>query len=146
MNTKAYWLLKTEPDTYSFQQLLQDQTTNWNGIRNFQARNYLKLLKRGDLVLIYHSGKERAVIGIARVIKESYPDLDPNHPGDWVQVDLEQVKSLKHPVTLATIKEHPKLSKIPLLRQSRLSVMPIQSEEYETLIELSQQFKKGDVQ
>src|SRR5687768_6374766 len=101
--TPSYWLMKTEPETYSFAQLLQDKKTNWNGVRNFQARKYLNALKEGDLVLIYHSGDERSVVGIAQIIREAYPDPDPKKKGDWVQVDLKPVQGLKVPVSLSQI-------------------------------------------
>src|SRR4051794_8652540 len=94
----SYWLLKTEPSTYSFQDLLREQRTNWNGVRNFQARNYLKTFQKHDLALIYHSGDEKAVVGIAKIIEEAYPDPDPKKAGEWVQVGLKPVQLLKRPV------------------------------------------------
>src|SRR5277367_3917557 len=100
----SYWLLKTEPGTYSFSQLLKDGKTNWNGVRNFQARNNLKAIKKGDIVLIYHSGDDKSVVGIAKVVREAYPDPDPSKKGDWVQVDLEPVEKLGKPVALAELK------------------------------------------
>src|SRR5689334_1437139 len=94
-----YWLLKTEPETYSFSQLKKDGKTNWNGVRNFQARNNLRKMKTGDVALIYHSGDEKAVVGVARVIKEAYLDRDPDGT-EWAQVDIEPVKPLVKPVPL----------------------------------------------
>jgi predicted RNA-binding protein with PUA-like domain len=134
--SKSYWLLKTEPETYHFNQMVQDKKTNWNGVRNFQARNYLRSIQVGDLALIYHSGDERAVVGIAEVIKAGYPDLDPKKPGDWVQVDLKPVKSFPAPVQLAEIKQTPALADMPLLKQSRLSVMPITQKNFELLLKM----------
>ncbi len=132
----SYWLLKSEPETYSFQQLQKDKKTNWNGVRNFQARNFLRTIKQGDLTLIYHSGDEKAVVGIAKVVKEAYPDLDPKKPGDWVQVDLEPMKIFKRPVSLKEIKSEPALKDLLLIKQSRLSVMPVQPHHYKKIVEL----------
>jgi predicted RNA-binding protein with PUA-like domain len=131
----AYWLLKSEPGTYSFADLIKDGKTNWNGIRNFQARNHLRSVKKGDLALIYHSGDDKAVVGISEVVKEHYPDVDPEG-GDWVQIDLKALRSFKEPVPLAKIKAEPALKDLPLIRQSRLSVMPITSAHYKTLLKL----------
>lgn len=129
----SHWLLKSEPETYSFEQLLNDRRTNWNGVRNFQARNFLKSAQKGDLALIYHSGDEKAVVGIARVIQDAYPDPDPKKKGDWVQIDLEPVHALQVPVTLAEIKASPALADLLLLKQSRLSVMPVSPEHFEMI-------------
>ncbi len=134
--TGAFWLLKTEPGTYSFDQLVSDRRTNWNGVRNFQARNYMMTMKTGDFALIYHSGEERAVVGISKVIQPAYPDPDPKKKGDWVQVDLAPVEKLKRAVSLAQIKADSRLKALPLIRQSRLSVMPIEKRHYELLREL----------
>src|SRR4051794_15451810 len=100
-----HWLLKTEPGTYSFDQLLKDKKTNWNDVRNYQARNYLKEIGRGDLCVIYHSGDDRAAVGVARVIRTAYPDVDPEAPGEWVQVDIEPVEAYPQHVALAEIKK-----------------------------------------
>ncbi|MEK6578548.1 MAG: EVE domain-containing protein [Bdellovibrionota bacterium] len=132
----SYWLLKTEPSTYSFATLQKEGRTNWNGIRNFQARNFLKLLKKNDLALIYHSGDEKAVVGIARVVTEAYPDPDANKPGEWVQIDLEPVEALSAPVPLSAIRSSRTLADLPLIRQSRLSVMPISEIHFKTLCDL----------
>lgn len=131
-----YWLLKTEPSTYSFSQLLKDKKTNWNGVRNFQARNNLRKIQKGDVALIYHSGDDKAVVGISRVIKEAYPDIDKENAGDWVQVDLEPAGELKQQVTLSEIKATKELSDIPLIRQSRLSVMPISKKHFDVICAL----------
>lgn len=130
-----HWLLKTEPETYSFAQLLKDKKTNWNDVRNFQARNYLRQIKKGDLALIYHSGDDKAVVGVAEIVKEAYPDIDPEG-GDWVQVDLKPVEALKTPVKLSQIKATKTLQEMPLIRQSRLSVMPITEAHYKTILKL----------
>ncbi len=132
------WLMKTEPGTYSFQRLLQDGRTNWNEIRNYQARNYLREARRGDSVLIYHSGDERSVIGIAKVVREAYPDPDPEQKGDWVQVDLVPVRKLGRAVSLAEIKTRTELRDLALLKQSRLSVVPVSERHFATLLKLGQ--------
>lgn len=136
-----YWLAKTEPETYSIQMLYNDGKTNWNGVRNFQARNNLRKMSVGDLVLIYHSGDERAVVGIAKVVKAAYPDQsDPDDAGgDWSQVDIGYVDRLNAPVTLAKIKADDKLADMPLIRQSRLSVMPVTPQHYKEILKLAGQ-------
>lgn len=133
---QSYWLLKTEPQTYSFSQLIQDKKTFWNGVRNFQARNFINQMNVGDLALIYHSGDERAVVGIAKITRAAYPDPDPKKPGDWVQVDLAPVQALKRAVELSEIKKTSSLSDLLLIKQSRLSVMPISQTHYQTLVSL----------
>lgn len=132
----AYWLLKTEPQTYNFAQLERDGQTNWNGVRNFQARNFLRKMVKGDVALIYHSGDDKAVVGVAKVVTEAYPDKDPDNTGDWVQVDLKPVKALSKSVPLATIKATKALADLPLIKQSRLSVMPITEQHYETILKI----------
>lgn len=131
----SFWLLKTEPETYSFERLLTERKTNWNGVRNFQARNNLRKMAKGDLALIYHSGDDKAVVGVARVVREGYVDLDAEG-GEWTQVDVEPVKTFKKPVRLSEIKSTKDLLDLPLIKQSRLSVMPISPDHYEKLIEL----------
>ncbi|MBS1963198.1 MAG: EVE domain-containing protein [Bdellovibrionales bacterium] len=133
----AYWLLKTEPETYSFARLEKDRRTNWNDVRNFQARNFLKAIKKGDSAVIYHSGDDKAVVGIAECVREGYPDIDADDGKEWVQIDIAPVKALAHPVPLATIKSTGALKDLPLIRQSRLSVMPITKAHFETLVALS---------
>lgn len=133
----SHWLLKTEPETFSFDQLIKDQKTHWNGVRNFQARNFLKQASLGDWVLIYHSGDERAAVGLAQVVREAYPDLDPDKPGEWVQIDIEVVKRFTHPVELKRIKAEPRLKELLLIRQSRLSVMPVSQEHFDILLEMA---------
>ncbi len=132
----SYWLLKTEPGTYSFKQLQKDESTNWSGVRNFQARNNIREMKEGDIALIYHSGDERAVVGIAQVSRAPYPDLDPKKPGDWVQVDLVPTRPLKRSVSLTEIKATPALATLPLIKQSRLSVMPITKAHFDKIVKL----------
>jgi predicted RNA-binding protein with PUA-like domain len=133
----SYWLCKTEPETYSFDQLRKDKKTNWNDVRNYQARNNLRKMTKGDLVLIYHSGDDKSVVGIAKVVREAYADVDPDG-GDWAQVDLEAVQPFKNPVSLKRIKSTKSLGELPLIRQSRLSVMPITSKDFEMLVKLSE--------
>lgn len=134
----THWLVKSEPHVYPFSQLLKDRKTNWNGVRNFQARNFLKTMNKGDLVLYYHSGDERSAVGIARVLKEFYPDLDPKKPGEWVQVDLEPIEELENPVTLTAIKANTKLKNLMLIKQSRLSVMPVSEQDFQTVLAMAQ--------
>ena len=129
-----YWLVKTEPGTYSWDDLEKDKKTTWDGVRNFQARNHLKSMKKGDRVFIYHTGEEKAVIGIANIIKESFPDPKA---GDWVVVDLAPDKKLKKPVTLAQIKGTKSLAGMVLVRSSRLSVQPVQEDEFNKVISLA---------
>jgi predicted RNA-binding protein with PUA-like domain len=132
----SFWLLKTEPSTYSFAQLLEDGKTNWSGVRNFQARNNLRELRKGDVALIYHSGDDKAVVGVARCVREAYPDPDPKKKGDWVQVDLVPVEELGRPVTLSEIRQTRELKDLPLIRHTRLSVMPISSDHYKRILKL----------
>ena len=128
-----YWLVKSEPFKYSWEQFLKDGWTYWDGVRNFQARNNLKNMKKGDLVLFYHSNKGLEVVGIAKVTKESYQD--PTTCDErWVVVDLEPVETLKKPVSLEEIKNDKRLKNIPLIKQSRLSVMPLTKEEFDVIV------------
>ena len=124
-----HWLVKSEPGAYSWDAFVKDGRTAWTGVRNFQARNNLRAMKTGDLVLFYHSVTSPSVIGIAQVEREAYPDPTARE-GDWSCVDLVPVKPLPSPVTLAEIKADPILAEIALIRQSRLSVMPITAKEY----------------
>lgn len=132
----SHWLVKSEPSTYSWDDLVKDGGTRWDGVRNYQARNNLQAMKKGDLVLYYHSGEGPAVVGIAKVVKESYPD--PTTDDDrWVAVDIEPVKPLKNPVPLASIKKEKGLQNIALLKQGRLSVVPVTKEEYDIILKMS---------
>jgi len=127
-----HWLVKQEPEAYSWSQFLKDSRTAWTGVRNFQARNHLRSMKQGDRVLYYHSVTGKEIVGEAKVVKEAYPDPTAKD-GDWSCVDLEPVQTFSKTVSLADIKNVPELSNIGLLRQSRLSVMPLSSSEYRRL-------------
>ncbi len=130
-----YWLVKSEPDAYSWQRFIKEGKTMWEGVRNYQARNNLKEMKKGDLVLFYHSVSEKRVMGIARVTKEHYPD--PTTGDDrWVVVDLVPESALDRPVTLKEIKADPRLENIALVKQARISVMPLQREAFDAIVEL----------
>ena len=133
---RRYWLVKQEPTKYSFDQLVADGRTMWDGVRNFQARNNLQAMRAGDRVLFYHSVVGTAVVGICEVVREAYPDPTAKEPG-WVAVDLAPVKKLGKPVTLQQIKAEPALRGIPLLRQSRLSVMPLEKTAFDAIVKLS---------
>ena len=126
-------MVKQEPEAYSWSNLVRDGRTDWTGVRNFQARNNLRAMRVGDNLLYYHSGTGKCVVGIAQVAKAAYPDATADDP-QWVAVDIRPVKPLKEPVTLAAIRYHPKLSNLPLIRQSQLSVMPLTEEEFETIV------------
>jgi len=130
------WLVKQEPEAYSFDDLVRDGRTDWTGVRNFQARNYLRQMKTGDVVLFYHSGESKSVVGIAQVVKAPYPDPTANNE-QWVAVDIKPVKRLKQPVSLAAMRENPKLATLLLIRQSRLSVMPVSKAEFDVIVKMS---------
>lgn len=130
-----YFLVKSEPFKYSWDQFNKDGQTFWDGVRNYQARNNLKAMKEGDLVLFYHSNEGKEVVGIAKVVKEYYQDPTTEDP-KWVVVDLAPVETLKQTVTLETIKADPFLQDIALVRQGRLSVMPLKVEEFDRIVEL----------
>lgn len=125
--------MKSEPGTYSFADLVRDGQTVWDGIRNPTARNNMRLMKKGDFVLFYHTGDEKRVVGIAKVVKPAYPDPSAEE-GDWLALDLAAVKPIVKPVTLAQIKTDKRLAKLPLVKMSRLSVMPIGSAEFEHIV------------
>jgi len=129
----SYWMVKQEPDTYSWDDLVKDGSTDWSGVRNYQARNNLRGMKVGDRVLFYHSGKGKEVVGVAEVIKSAY--RDPTADDDqWVAVDLKPVKALSNPVQLAAIRYDKRLSQLPLIRQSQLSVMPLSKDEFDVIV------------
>jgi len=130
-----YWLVKSEPVKYSWEKFNKDGRTFWDGVRNYQARNNLRDMREGDLVLFYHSNEGKEVVGIAKVVKESYQDPSTTDP-NWVVVDLSPVETLKTPVSLKTIKADPKLANIHLVRQGRLSVMSLKPEEFDRIVEL----------
>jgi predicted RNA-binding protein with PUA-like domain len=132
-----YWLVKSEPDVFSFDQLLTDGSTRWDGVRNYQARNNLRAMQVGDLCLYYHSNIGLEIVGIARVRTAYYPDPTAEK-GDWSAVDLEPFKPLNRAVSLAEIKAHPALQQFGLVRNPRLSVMPATSDEFFTLLTLSE--------
>ncbi len=131
-----YWMVKQEPESYAWAAFVKDGRTAWTGVRNFQARNNLRAMKKGDLVLYYHSVMDKKVVGIAKVVKEAYPDPTAKE-GDWSCVDLVPMKALKQPVELEAIKKDSKLKNIALVRQSRLSVIPLTKTEYNRIVELS---------
>jgi predicted RNA-binding protein with PUA-like domain len=132
-----YWLVKQEPEDFSWDAFVKDGRTAWTGVRNFQARNNLRAMEKGDLVLFYHSGTGKEIVGIARVSEEAYPDGTATE-GDWSSVDLEPLKPFKQPVPLAEIKANPALKKMKLVRQSRLSVMPVTFVEFHRILKLGQ--------
>jgi len=138
-----YWLLKSEPSVYSYDQLVRDGRTNWNGVRNFQARNFLKEACVGDLALIYHSNEGKAVVGIAKVAREAYADPDPEMPGEWMQIDITPVEKFELPVTLEQIKKTPKLKDLLLIKQSRLSVMPVSKTHFDLIVKIGRMGKMG---
>ena len=130
-----YWLVKQEPEKYPWAQFVKDKGTYWDGVRNYQARNNLRTMKKGDLVMYYHSVSEKAVVGVAKVTTEAY--LDPTaKAGGWSVVDLKPVKAMVESVTLDQIKTDPKLVKIALIKQSRLSVMPLRAAEFKRILQL----------
>ena len=133
---KSFWLVKQEPSSYSWSDFLADGETSWTGVRNFSARNNLRKMQTGDEVLFYHSGDEKGVVGIARVTRTGYSDPTAKE-GDWSAVDLAAVKPLGRPVTLREIKSNPRLQEIPLIRQSRLSVMPLAEAEFREIVTMA---------
>lgn len=129
-----YWLVKTEPDTFSWDDLIRDKKAVWDGVRNFQARNNLKGMKKGDLAFFYHTGDEKAIVGIGKIVKEGYPEPQDK---DWLAVDIEPDRKLKNPVTLAQIKADKRLANMVLVKASRLSVQPVRPEEFDLILALS---------
>ena len=131
-----YWLLKSEPDAWSWDNQVKEGPSMWDGVRNYQARNNLKEMKKNDLCFFYHSVTERSIVGIVKVVKEYYPD--PTDKTDrFVVVDVKAIKKLKNPVSLDQIKENNKLKDIALVKQSRLSVMPLKKTEWDIIIKMS---------
>ena len=130
----AYWLMKSEPSSYSWDNLVRDGGTMWDGVRNNAARLHLRAMKAGDQALFYHSMDERAVVGIMKITGPGRPD---GEDGSWVKVPVEPVRALAKPVTLAAIKAEPKLAKMELIRQSRLSVAPVRIEEWKLILEMA---------
>ena len=133
---KNFWLVKSEPETYSWDDLNADGETDWTGVRNFTARNNLREMRKGDEVFFYHSGENKAIVGIARVFREAYADKTAKE-GDWSAVDLVPVKPLKSPVSLKQIKANAKLKDMPLVRLSRLSVSPVGEAEFREIVRMS---------
>src|SRR5215471_1748474 len=131
----GYFLVKSEPYKYPFEKLMTDRRTTWDGVRNFEARNHLRAMKTGDLLLFYHSNEGKEIVGIAKVARTAYPDATADE-GDWSVVDVAPVKALAEPVTLATIREDKKLSGMLLLKRSRLSVVPVTPDEFKRVLEL----------
>ena len=131
----AYWLMKSEPESYSWPDLVRDGGTEWDGVRNNAARLHLKAMRQGDEAFFYHSMSDKAVVGIMRVTRGA--EADPKAP-EWVRVRVEPVKALPRPVTLSEIKAEPKLAKMELIRQSRLSVAPVRDDEWKRVIEMAQ--------
>lgn len=135
MQKIQHWLVKSEPFKYSWEKFNKDGRTFWDGVRNYQARNNLREMKEGDLVLFYHSNEGKNVVGIAKVVKEFYQDPTTNDP-NWVVVDLAPVQALANPVTLEQIKAEESLKDISLVRQGRLSVMPLRATEFDKILEM----------
>lgn len=129
----AYWLLRSEPDVYGWDHLVRDGATEWDGVRNYTARNFLKDMQPGDRALFYHSNTEKAAVGIMEITRTWKPD---GEKGDWASVAVKPIEKLPRPVTLAEIKAEPRLAKLEMLRQSRLSVTPVREEEWATILEM----------
>ncbi|MHA4842724.1 EVE domain-containing protein [Flavitalea antarctica] len=132
----AYWLIKSEPDKYSWDQFQKDKTATWDGVRNYAARNNLQAMKKGDQVLYYHSNEGTEIVGIAKVSKEHYQDVTTDNPA-WVVVDVKPFKKLKKPVSLAAIKADERLKQMALVRLGRLSVQPVTEEEWKIIMEMA---------
>ena len=132
---KSFWLVKQEPSSYSWTDFVAEGQTSWTGVRNFAARNNLRKMQKSDEVLFYHSGEEKAVVGIAKVVRTAYPDRTAEE-GDWSTVDLAAVRPLARPVTLREIKGNSRLKGIPLVRQSRLSVMPLTEPDFREIVNM----------
>src|SRR6266705_2418679 len=130
-----YWLMKTEPGTYSWDDLVRDKKTTWDGVRNFQARNNLKAMKKGDLVFVYHSGEEKSIIGLAEITKECFTDPKDK---EWIAVEIGYKKKLKNPVSLSIVKSDKRLANMYLVRAARLSVQAVKKEEFDHVVELSE--------
>jgi predicted RNA-binding protein with PUA-like domain len=133
---KSFWLVKQEPSSYSWSDFVAEGQTSWTGVRNYAARNNLRKMRKGDDILFYHSGEDKAVVGIAKVTRTAYPDPTAKE-GDWSTVDLAAVKPLLRAVTLREVKGNSRLKGIPLVRQSRLSVMPLTEPEFREIAKMS---------
>ena len=130
----AYWLMKSEPGSYAWEDLVRDGRTEWDGVRNAAARLHLRAMKKGDEALFYHSGADKAAVGIMAIVREGAPDPKD---ADWVSVAVQPVRPLTRPVTLKAMKDEPRLAALEMLRQSRLSVSPIRAEEWAVILELA---------
>jgi predicted RNA-binding protein with PUA-like domain len=130
----AYWILRSEPETYGWDDLVRDKGTEWDGVRNYTARNFLKEMQPGDEALFYHSGKQKAAVGVMAITRAWKPD---GADGSWASVRVEPRQALKRPVTLAEIKAEPRLKQLEMLRQSRLSVTPVRPEEWQVLLQMA---------
>jgi predicted RNA-binding protein with PUA-like domain len=128
---RQHWLIKSEPSTYSFDQLVADGRTVWDGVRNFEARNNLRAMNEGDLCLFYHSNEGKAVVGIAKVVRAAYPDP---RDAEWSAVDVAPVRAIASPVTLAAMREDPVLEKMAMVRRPRISVTPVTAEEFKAVV------------
>jgi predicted RNA-binding protein with PUA-like domain len=133
---RSVWLVKSEPSVYPFERLVEEKKTTWDGIRNYEARNNLRAMKKGDLLLYYHSNVGKEIVGLAKVARTAYQD--PKTDEDWSAVDVAPLKKLRKPVTLAQIKAHPKLSKMALVKKSRISVVPVTEEELALVLQLAE--------
>jgi predicted RNA-binding protein with PUA-like domain len=138
MENINYWLLKTEPETFSWQKLNTEGVSMWDGVRNYQARNNIRKMKRGDRALFYHSGKNPEIVGIAEVVREHYPDPTATD-GDWSVVDVKPVRKLKRGLSLQELKNNPELRNMVLVKNTRLSVQPVLHEEFEIIMYLEKQ-------
>lgn len=136
----SYWLVKSEPGTYSWDDLVRDGRTVWDGVRNFQARSNLKAMKAGDQALFYHSGEQRSVVGVARIVRDGYPDPTAT---EWIVVDVEPVVGLTEPVTLDRIRQEKALADMVLLRQSRLSVQAVRKAEFDAVVKLGGRVRRA---
>lgn len=135
----AFWLLRSEPDVYGWADLVRDGATEWDGVRNYTARNFLKDMQPGDLAFFYHSNKEKAAVGVMEIVRAWQPDGPVNAKGEqiWASVRVEPREPLANPVTLEAIKAEPRLEKLEMLRQSRLSVTPVRPEEWAVILEMA---------
>ena len=135
----AYWLVKSEPDAFSWDQQVANKIEPWTGVRNFMARNYLRAMKKGDRAFFYHSNIGKEIVGIVQVAREAYPDptVEPGEKGDWSCVDMKALRPVKAPVTLAQLKADPQFTEFPLIRQSRLSVMPVSEAHWTAICKLA---------
>ncbi len=134
----AYWLIKSEPFKYSWEQLQKDKKTFWDGVRNYAARNFLREMKKGDLAFFYHSNEGKEIVGIVKIVKEAYPD-PTTEDANWVVVDVSPVKALKRSVSLAEIKAEKALKDMALVKLTRLSVQPVTDKEWDYILQLAEQ-------